>query len=113
MTIKLYCWVEFGRGDYGEREDELSDISDQEFQTIQALLAQYKTEENKVDGKGFTDYLSKHASAIYNRLLSEVEQCFRDEFDEYNSEQEDEEDYLNLDDYYFGFRITDDWLKSI
>ena len=89
------------------------DISDQEFQTIQALLAQYKADENKVNGKGFTDYLSKHASAIYNRLLSEVEQCFRDEFDEYNSEQEDEEDYLNLDDYYFGFRITDDWLKSI
>jgi hypothetical protein len=113
MTIKLYCWVEFGRGDYGEREDELFDISDQELQAIQALLAQYKTEENKVDGKGFTDYLSKHASDIYNRLDSEVKQCFREEFDEYNSEQDDEEDYLNLDDYYFGFRITDDWLKSI
>lgn len=113
MTINLYCWVEFGRGDYGEREDELFDISDQEFQTIQALLAQYKAEENKVDGKGFTDYLSKHASDIYNRLLSEVEQCFRDEFDEYNSGQEDEEDYLNLDDYYFGFYVTDSWMEAL
>ena len=113
MTIKLYCWVEFGRGDYGEREDELFDISDQEFQTICALFEQYKAEGNNIDGRDFTEYLCNHASDIYNRLESEVKECFREEFDEYNSEQEDEEDYLNLDDYYFGFRITDDWLKSI
>lgn len=113
MTIKLYYWVEFGRGDYGERGDELFDISDQEFQTIKSLLAQYKAEGNYLDGGIFAYYLLVHAPDIYERLESEVKECFRDEFDEYNSEQEDEEDYLNLDDYDFGFRITDDWLKSI
>lgn len=111
-TIELNLWIEFGGGDGDNYEDEFT-LSDQEYDTIVAFIKEYKKEHGYLPSRDLNEILQEKAPDIYNRLYKEVEQCHKNSLDEFNASQEDEEDYLNLEDYYFGFYVTDSWMESL